>query len=333
MMGRQISIIALAGSSGTSIMGAADIFAIANRISERINELDEPLFRVRVISFDGEPVVCSNGYVLAVDGSFADLEPRHIVFISAFAIGGRDELAKAIESWQPVLPWFRQHGREQALIATSCSGSFLLAEAGLLDNKQATTAWWLTKYFAERYPKVELDKDTICSHAENILCGAGTTSYLDVCLAIIEKFAGKHFARLTAKYMMVDNQRRSQAPYAILSLIESDDKVVNKAESWIRANLTRDFRIEEVAEGVAVSPRTLVRRFQHALGETPQSFTQKLRIEKCKVLLETTQLRFGDIVRRCGYSDESAFRRLFKRHCQLSPRDYRRRFNTATAVE
>ena len=178
-----------------------------------------------------------------------------------------------------------------------------------------------------------LDADAICTQSHNIICGAGTTSYQDVCLAILEKFAGKHFARLVAKYMMVDNQRRSQAPYAILSLIESDDRVVNKAENWIRANLAKDFRIEDVASEVAVSPRTLIRRFQNTLGETPQTFTQKLRIEKCKTLLETTQLRFGEIVQRCGYNDESAFRRLFKRHCQLSPRDYRRRFNTAAVAE
>lgn len=82
-----------------------------------------------------------------------------------------------------------------------------------------------------------------------------------------------------------------------------------------------------------MSPRTLIRRFQNVLGEAPQGFTQMLRIEKSRVLLETTQLSFPEIVQRCGYNDESAFRRLFKRHCQLSPRDYRRRFNTAVRVD
>ncbi len=331
-MNRQISVIALPNTSGTTIMGVVDIFKIANRISERINETDEDLFRFRVLSIDGEPVVCSNGYTLSVDGSLADIESEDILFVAAFSVATKRDFKQVMDNWQPALAWFKQHGQQQALIATSCSGSFLLAEAGLLDNKQATTSWWLTKFFAERYPNVVLDTDAICTQAQNIVCGAGTTSYQDVCLALLENFAGKHFARLTAKYMMMDNQRRSQAPYTILSLIESDDKVVNSAESWIRANLTNDFRIEDVAAAVAVSPRTLIRRFQNTLGETPQTFTQKLRIEKCKTLLETTQLRFGEIVLRCGYNDESAFRRLFKRHCQLSPRDYRRRFNTAASA-
>ena len=332
-MAKQISVLALPKSSGTTIMGVVDIFKIANRISERINELDEPLFRYRIISIDGQPVVCSNGYTLSVDGDINAIEPGDILFIAAFNVATGEDLQRVIGHWQPVLPWLKRHGAQQALIATNCSGSFLLAEAGLLNAKPATTSWWLTKLFARRYPDVILDVDAICTQSDNIICGAGTSSYQDVCLAVLEKFAGKHFARLAAKYLMVDNQRRSQAPYAILSLIESDDKVVNKAESWIRANLGNDFRIEDVAAQVAVSPRTLIRRFQSTLGETPQAFTQKLRIEKCKVLLETTQLRFGEIVQRCGYQDESAFRRLFKRHCRLSPRDYRRRFNTAAVVE
>lgn len=329
-MSQTLSVVALPYSSGTSIMGVVDVFNIANMISARINDSDTPLFRIRVITADGEPVACSNGHRISADGSLEDIEPNDLVFVSAFMVAGRRDLDNAISSWDSVLPWFRERGPQQSLIATNCSGSFLLAEAGLLTGKVATTAWWLVKHFQERYPDVELDKDTICTRSGNLLVGAGTTSYHDVCLAMLEQYAGKHFARLAAKYLMIDNQRRSQAPYAILSLNDSDDKVVNRAEAWIRANLSKEFKIEQVAEAAAVSPRTLIRRFQAALGETPQSFTQILRIEKCKVLLETTQLSFSEIVQRCGYSDESAFRRLFKRHCQLSPRDYRRRFNTAT---
>lgn len=329
-MSKKLSVIALPHASGASIMSVVDIFHVANLIGRRINGTDTRLFDVQIVSETGEPVRCANGYCITPDGGLDRVEPSDIVFLAPFNISGRKALGAALESWQSVLPWFEKHGRSQEMIATSCSGSFLLAEAGLLDGRPATTAWWLVKHFTERYPHVQMEKDAICVADGNMLLGGSSTSYQDVCLSILEKHAGKHFARLVAKYLMVDNQRRSQAPYAILSLIESEDKVVNKAEAWIRANLSRDFKIEQVAEAVAVSPRTLIRRFQNTLGETPQSFTQILRIEKCKVLLETTQLSFAEIVHRCGYNDESAFRRLFKRHCQLSPRDYRRRFNSSS---
>ncbi|ARN76200.1 GlxA family transcriptional regulator [Oceanicoccus sagamiensis] len=332
-MTKQISVFALPQSSGAAVMGVIDIFKVANLIAERINGAAEPLFDCRVLSADGEPVCCSNGYSISVAGSVEDIDPQDILFLAAFNVSTHGELDAVMADVQPYIPWFRENGPRQSTIATSCSGSFVLAEAGLLNGVAATTSWWLSDYFAQRYPQVALDADAICTVAGNRVCGAGTTAYQDVCLSILERYAGKHFARLTAKYMMIDNQRRSQAPYRILSLIDSDDEVVKQAEGWIRANLSRDFKINEVAHNLAVSPRTLIRRFQYALGETPQAFTQKLRIEKCKVLLETTQLGFGEIVQRCGYNDESAFRRLFKRYCQLSPRDYRRRFNTATALE
>ena len=332
-MSRTISIIALPNSSGSQILGATDIFNIANIIANRINESDVPLFNIRVVSMDGEPVVCSSGYQISVDGALEDIQPSDIVYVTAFSIAHIKQLDDAFLHSQPAIAWLRSNGAQQEIISTSCSGSFLLAEAGLLDGKQTTTAWWLAKHFSERYPKVQMDFDAISTLSDNVLCGAGTTSYQDICMAIVEKYAGKHFARLTAKYLMVDNQRRSQAPYNILSAQDCEDAVVNKAEQWIRKNISTDFRIDDIAEAVSVSPRTLIRRFQNALGETPQSFMQKLRIVKCKILLETTQLRFSEIVPRCGYNDESAFRRMFKRHCQLSPRDYRRRFNTTAAVD
>jgi transcriptional regulator GlxA family with amidase domain len=330
-MSKTINVIALPGSSGASIMGVIDLFSVANIIGERVNESSEPLFTLRVVSADGLPIKSWSGYSISVDASLDEINSDEIIYIPALAMADKAQIKPILQRYELFVQWLRDNGQQQAFIATHCSGSFLLAEATLLDGKQATTAWWLHKYFAQNYPDVELDVDAICTLSNNILCGAATSSYQDVCLSIVEKFAGKHFARLVAKYMMVDNQRRSQTPYAILGLVDSDDKVVNKAENWIRKNLSKDFKIEEVAEAVAVSPRTLIRRFQAVLSESPQSFTQKLRIEKCKILLETTQMRFGEIVQRCGYNDESAFRRLFKRHCQLSPRDYRRRFNSAAA--
>ncbi len=325
-MSRRVSVIALPGCSAAGLMGAIDLFKVANIISERVNGQPGPLFEVHMLGEGGESVVCSNGYHLNLDGGFDTVRAGDIVYIAPLSIASSGELDHAITGWGPVLDWLKTTGDELAMIATSCSGSFILAEAGLLDNKLTTTAWWLSDAMRQRYPLLTVDTDAVYTQAGNIVCGAATTSFQDVCLAIIEKYAGKHFARLVAKYMMIDNQRRSQAPYAILSLFETEDPVVNKAEQWIRKRLAEDFRIEDVAEHVAVSPRTLIRRFQNSLGESPQSFTQKLRIEKCKTLLETSNLSFNEIVQRCGYSDESAFRRLFKRFCQLSPREYRRRF-------
>ncbi len=326
-MSRRIHLLALPGCSATGLMGALDLLQIANRIGRSVSGDDTPLFEPRLVSVDGAPVRCGNGVSVAVQAALDSVRPGEILLLPALMLASRTDVEESARHWGPVTDWLRRHGEKLELLVSSCSGAFLLAEAGLLDGARTTTAWWLHELFAARYPAVTVEREEICVWSRNMLCGAGSSAYQDVCLAIVERYGGRHFARLLAKYLMIDNQRRSQAPYAVLGRGNLQDGVVARAETWIRQNLQREFRIDELAAACAVSPRTLIRHFRQQLDETPQAFTQKLRIEKCKILLETTALRFGDIAQRCGYNDESALRRLFKRHCQLSPRDYRQRFN------
>lgn len=331
-MTHRITMLAVDGCWGTSLLGVSGVLHTANRIAGNIAPDSTPLFEYRLLSPEGKTVQCEDGHTVGVNGSLDDLDRPEILFLPAFSFANAKDVEAAVAGWQPLLPWLRDNAERFELVATSCSGTFLLAEAGLLDGHSATTSWWLRDVFARRYPHVHLDADAVCVRSGRFLIGGSSTSYMDVCLAITEQYGGKFLARLVSKYLLVDNQRRSQAPYAILSLVDNSDPVVERAERWIRRNLQREFRIEEVAAEVAVSPRTLIRRFQSSIGESPQSFTQRLRIEKSKILLETTGLRLGEIIQRCGYSDESAFRRLFKKYCQVSPREYRRRFNTGAGV-
>lgn len=328
-MTHRIVMVPYDGCSTTGVVGPIDLFAVANLISRRITGSEQPLFEVLTCSLDGQPLTSSSGFPIPVQGDLGEVRAGDIVYFTAGMISTEQELEQAIVAWQGLIGWINENHQQPELMATHCSGSFLFAEAGLLAGRVATTAWWLADVMKKRYPDITVDAEAGSTQSGKYLCGAASYSFQDVSLAIIEKYAGKHFARLVAKYMMIDNQRQSQAPYAILTLFDSNDPVVNKAEQWIRANIGSEFRIEDVASQVAVSPRTLIRRFQKSLHESPQSFTQKLRIEKCKALLETTQMNFAEIVRRCGYSDESAFRRLFKRYCELSPMEYRKRFGSA----
>lgn len=326
-MAHSIKIIGLDGVSNIGLMGPVDLFAICNRIATRISGQEAQLFDVQLVSADGGPIISASGHTINMDSTLASINATDIVIVPALMLASQSELQAAIDNQQPFIQWLRDNAQTPALYATYCSGAFLLAEAGLAQHNAMTTAWFLTQHFKERYPAIELQENCMLTEGNGIICGGATTAYQDVVLRIVENCAGKHFARLLAKYMMMDNQRTSQAPYAILSEYQSQDPVVNKAEQWLRKNLHKEFKVEDIASHVAVSPRTLIRRFQNSLQESPQSLTQKLRIEKSKILLETTQLSLGEIIRRCGYQDESAFRRLFKRHCALSPREYRRRFN------
>jgi transcriptional regulator GlxA family with amidase domain len=322
----QIRLLALPDCAGSSLFGMIDFFQAANRIVARVSGQDR-MFELKTISETGSAVVCAGAQSMAVDGSLEQAVPADILIVPAFVVEDEAGIDQLLAANRQIINWLAANASSFELLASCCSGGFLLAEAGALRGRDATTSWWLAESFARRYPDINLNVDLIVAQAGEVMTGAASTAWQDVALAIIEKKAGKHVARLVAKYMLVDNQRRSQMAYAILSQHAIKDPMVKQAEQWVRKHLETHFSIEEVAKVVGVSPRTLIRRFQKELGSTPQGFVQMLRIEKSKMLLETTQLSLDKILDRCGYSDESAFRRVFTRLCDLSPNEYRRRFN------
>ncbi|HKK06236.1 MAG TPA: helix-turn-helix domain-containing protein [Gammaproteobacteria bacterium] len=325
-MSYRVTLLALEGCFASNVAGAIDLFDTANQVAARQDPSTEPIFTWQVLSPGGQPVRASSGCMLAVDGPVDGAPPARLIMIPAFGSPRPSQLAAAIGRYTDLIPWLRAQHEAGVAIAATCSGSFLLAESGLLDGRRATTSWWLADAFAERYANVDLDVTAMVTDNDDLLCSGAGMSHLDLSLHIIERVAGRDIAHQCARYVVLDDQRRSQAPYIILNHIRSHDPVVVKAEQWIRANLNRTLRVEDIAEQVAVSPRTLIRRFKEHIGDTPQAFVRKARIEAGKALLENTNLRLSEIVERLGYEDASTFRRAFKRYTDLSPRDYRRRF-------
>jgi transcriptional regulator GlxA family with amidase domain len=225
----------------------------------------------------------------------------------------------------------RQHERG-AILASYCTGNYLLAEAGLLDGRRATTHWAKVNDFARRYPAVELRAAEILTEQDGILSGAGVTSYLNLAIRLVEKLAGPDLAAATAKMLLIDTNRISQASYAtLLGEHGHGDRLVAKAQQRMEATLDRGFQLPKLAAQLAVSERTLNRRFKQAMDMGPLEYLQTLRVEVAKGLLEAGALSVDDICRKVGYADLSTFRELFKRKTGLSPRDYQMRFKRAQA--
>jgi transcriptional regulator GlxA family with amidase domain len=221
----------------------------------------------------------------------------------------------------------KQH-RSRRYLAANCSATFLLAEAGLLDGRLATTSWWLSGDFRRTYPKVRLTPDALVTKDERILCGAAFSACLNLGVEIIAEFLGPRAALSCARVMLVDVNRTTQLPYANLQeQVHHGDELVLRAQSVLLSNLRRPTQLEGLADRLRVTTRTLNRRFKAATGETPLEFLQKARIERARGLLETSRLSFDQIVERVGYEDASSFRRLFKRAVGISPHEYRRRFS------
>lgn len=325
-MTTRITLLALESCFASNVIGFIDLLHTANMIAARASPSAKPPFEWTVLSLDGKAVRTSNGCILAVDGRVGRKPASNVIFIPAFGSPHAGPLIEAIKRHERLLPWLRAQYEAGAMLAATCSGTFLLAESGLLDGKTATTSWWFASVFAERYPKVKLDLAAMVTRTNRLVCSAAGMSHFDLALHLIERFAGRAVARACARYTVLDDQRRSQAPFMILEHERSYDPLITRAERWMKANLARNFSVTELAEHVAVSPRKLDRRFRRCTGESPQVYLQKLRVEASKALLENTKLSMSDVIERIGYGDESTFRRLFKRHTTLSPRDYRRRF-------
>lgn len=210
-----------------------------------------------------------------------------------------------------------------ASVAASCASTFLLAEAGLLDGRRATTTWWLAPLFRRRYPKVELVSDRIVVTDWPVATAGAAMAQMDLMLAVVGRFAGAGLARACANYLVLD-ERRSQVPFMAIGYLAGQDSKVARAESWIRKNIGRGFAMDELARFVALTPRTLARRISATCGIPPIQFVQRIRIETARSLLETTRLPVEEIARRVGYAEASTLRRLMRRDTRHPPAHFRR---------
>ena len=217
-----------------------------------------------------------------------------------------------------------------AHIASSCTGTLLLASTGLLDGRRATTAWWLAPVFHELYPAVALDT------AELVLSDAGFTTagaamaQMDLMVGLIARYAGAEVAEGCTRRMLLD-ERRSQTPYMAIGLLAASNESIARAAAWARPRLGERIGVNDLAAAVGQSPRTFSRRVTATTGLSPVHFLQQLRVEQAIALIETTTLSFEEVAYRVGYSDPSTLRSLIRRRAGLGPRELRARARPAAA--
>lgn len=212
-------------------------------------------------------------------------------------------------------------------IAGTCSGSMLLAETGLLDGRRATCSWWLASAFRQRYPGIQLEADAMVIEDGEFITAGGASSIQALLLKLIAAAGGDELAQQTARLLLIDPERQSQAPYVSEALLQKPrHSLSEKAEHYLQHELHREISVSRLAEACGVSERSLLRHFQAHLGQSPLQHIQQLRVERAKALLESTHLSFDEIVERCGYLDSASFRKLFKRSTAMTPGDYRERY-------
>lgn len=282
----------------------------------------EPL-RQRVVSLDGCPVRSGTGRPVSVDGtlSLRSVKAGDVLLVPGLSAASE----RAIESLlsradtSRCLELLARAAAKGARVAASCSATFVLAAAGLLAGRSATTTWWLVPAFARRFPEVTVRADRMVVESEGVLTAGSAFAHADLMLAIVARVASPSLAHLVARYLVLD-ERVSQSRYMVMEHLRVADPALRAVERFVAANLGRQLTLDELARAAATSTRTLARRVQAGLGMTPLEFVQRVRVAHASHLLETTRESVEEVSARVGYADAAAFRRVYKRHAGETPR-------------
>lgn len=321
-----LGLLAMDGAILSSLANPIDTLRIAQKLAF-LHDPTTPLrFNAQLIGARQQVNMgCSGG--VRIEGVVCGGGDPDVLLVPGFMHGSADDLIRTLHSMGPEIELIRAMHARGVVIASTCCGAFLLAEAGLLDGRRATVSWWLDAVFRERYPRVQLDADAMLIEDGPVATTGGSSAVVNYILKLISRTGGDDLAQLTARILLVDPERNSQAPYVSMALRERPrHTLTEKAERYINEALHGDISVGLLADHCGTSERSLLRHFRAHFGVSPLEHIQHLRVERAKALLESTLLSFDEIVGRCGYSDVSSFRKLFKRATTMTPQDYRERF-------
>jgi len=317
----KIAVLAYDNCLQSGIAGMLDLFTLANWEQKRLSP--GALFcHTEVVTLDGEPVKSFNRQLVTADCSVEDCRNIDLLIVPG-VMGRPDHLLEQTE----LVKWIGQQHHQGTVVASACSGAFLLAEAGILQGRQATTHWQLGERFRQRFPKVNLQIDQLIIDGVDYLCAGGTGAHIDLALHLIEKYGTKSLAKTCARMMLLDGRRRDQSPFIkFKGSREHIDDPIHKVQQWLDRYYREKISVRSMAKRSGLNERTFLRRFRKATGEAPLEYLQKMRIEKAKQLLLGSNQTLEEITTAVGYVDLSSFRRLFRQIVGMSPTTYRQRF-------
>lgn len=316
---RSIAALLYPHALATSITLPMEIMRAAGQMAS-VHDRSAPGVEFRLAGPDRRQIKLSSGIVLKPDIAYDELTSLDLLLLPAI---WRNPMP-TVNQLQSFLPRLRQYADAGTRICSVGTGSFLLAEAGVLDTRSATTHWNYLQTFARRYPAVNLQAHHLITQSDNIYCAGSVNSIADLMVHIVEQWYGGHIARGIENQFSPEIRRSFQeAAYQDAAGTSHRDEVVAEAQQWLQQHLASPLTIAALAQRLQLTPRTLNRRFKRATGMTPMGYLQSLRIASARDLLKHSNLAVGDIAWQVGLQDVSYFAQLFKRHSGMSPLRYR----------
>jgi transcriptional regulator GlxA family with amidase domain len=317
---RVIDVLAYPAVQLLDVTGPVQVFASANDFVAETGGARP--YALRVVAQGGEGITSSSGVALA-----AGPLTRSSDELDTLIVAGGQGVEAAAEN--PILvDWVRERAARARRVASICTGAFLLAAAGLLDGRRATSHWKYCTMLAQRFPAVRVEPDPIFVCDGSVWTSAGVTAGIDLALALVEEDLGRSVALAVARYLVVFLKRPGgQAQFsAALALQAADDKF-GALHDWINGHLAGDLSLSVLADQAGMSERSFSRHYAEATGQTPARAIERLRVEAARRLLSESRLPVKRIAQRCGFGSEETMRRSFLRLLTTTPQDYRARFS------
>ncbi len=287
------------------------------------------LFTVQLIGLS-KTVRLNNGlFSVHADALLQDVKKTDLVIIPALS----GDMRSALKKNGDFIPWIVNQYNKGAEVASLCVGAFLLASTGLLNGKECSSHWKTANEFREMFPEVTLVDGRIVTEQEGLYSSGGATSYWNLLLYLVEKYAGREIAIIASKVYALEIDRKSQSPFIMFNgQKKHEDDPIKQAQEYIESNVTEKISVEDLAIKFAIGRRHFERRFKKATNNTPVEYIQRVKIESAKKQLENSRKNVNEVMYEVGYSDNKAFRIVFKKITGLSPIEYRNKYNKQAAV-
>jgi len=319
-----VTVVLLDEGLPTTSIAPIEIFSYAGVLWRMLHgQPAEPLFTVRAASLDGRAPRSQLPISVQPGSAIDDIEKTDLIVVPTAGL----DLSRVCERNAALVPWLRRFRERGAAIAGICTGVSLLAEAGLLEGRPATTHWAIVAACRQRYPGVHWQPERFITESDGIYCSGGLYASIDMSIYLVEKYFGHEVAVQTSKSLLVETPRTWQAIYSAEPppRVHGDERV-GKVQRWLYRHFREEVKFDALAAEVGMSARTFNRHFKAATGETPLEYLHRLRINAAKHLLESERKTVQAVGVDVGYQDAAYFRQLFKRFTGIGPHAYRERF-------
>jgi len=315
------------GNNLSSIVGAYKIFSRANAYWK--SKYKKEMFKIQLAGITRKVQYYDGLFSVQPHVNISEIRKTDVIVIPSL----NHHYETTVKRNQPMIDWLNLQYNKGAEVASICTGAFLLAASGILDGKSCSTHWSAAGDLRTKFPEIDIKMEKVITDENGIYTNGGAFSFLNLVIYLIEKFYDRETAIYCAKVFQIEMDRKSQLSFVIFKgQKQHRDDLVKEAQEYIERHPHEKISMEDLSSKLSVGRRNFDRRFVKATGDTPLEYAQRVKIESAKRALENSLKTVHEVMYDVGYSDDKAFREVFRKITGLSPMEYRNKYNKTAAA-